>query len=106
MPTEVKEYYCDYCGRKGFFSLESAKQHEANCLENPKIAKEWEICGWCKGTGNHYGPQKPGMVGYARCSSCDGKGRKKRKDWAKIVEGVKAKMAKEGIFLGDERKDE
>ena len=93
MPTEVKEYCCDYCGRKGFFSEESARAHEEGCIKNPKISEEWEECSWCKGTGNHYGKQRPGIVGYARCSSCNGQGRRKRKNWAKIVEDVKAKMA-------------
>jgi hypothetical protein len=78
MPTEVREYRCDYCGLKGFYSEESATIHEESCISNPKVAEEWEKCGSCQGTGNHYGKQRQGVIGYATCRSCGGSGRRKK----------------------------
>lgn len=79
MPTEVKEYRCDYCGQEGFRSKKSAMAHEENCLKNPGvIAAGWEECYACQGTGNHYGKQRPGVIGYATCRSCGGSGRRKK----------------------------
>jgi hypothetical protein len=78
MPIEVKEYACEYCNKKGFFSIKDARAHEEKCIKNPKISEEWEPCFRCQGTGNHFGRQRPGVIGYARCSSCGGSGRRKK----------------------------
>jgi hypothetical protein len=78
MPVEVKEYACEFCKKKGFFSMESAEAHEEKCIKNPVISAEWEPCFNCQGTDNHYGRQRPGVIGYATCSSCGGSGRRKK----------------------------
>jgi hypothetical protein len=77
MPKEVKEYECEFCGRQGF-SLEAALSHETNCIKNPAVSAVWEECISCQGTGNAYGKQRSGVIGFAQCSSCGGSGRRKR----------------------------
>lgn len=75
MPTEIKNYRCDFCQMDGFGSYTEAREHESQCLANPEVAVVWETCCTCHGTGNLEGSVSHVVI---TCPICEGKGRRKR----------------------------
>lgn len=61
------------------------------------------VCSFCQGTGNAYGPQPPGVLGFAICRHCDDGRISPERDAKEAAEFL---AAMEGAFeRGKEMKD-